>query len=316
MLKTSHKYATLMTLCIFLFGGPAKSKNIEDAFCPEGDAPLYLHSVLPVIKNANIKDFVETNQLNRFGVIADLVDLGNAIAVALPSNGGQGVQDLLGFYDNFYDYMVKNSDRGVDAYISSKILSEIEALHYLTQIRKRRLTVRRTDTLPKSSYKYSIIGSYSYLSDEKVMVSTVVRNISTGEQREFSSSGKIDTASKGVAKQIFDLFYLPEPPEFINPFTNKQLIEIKSDLYKNRIEHQLAEQVCKSQNAVLISKKELQLTSSLGQYITGVDIDTSDFYSVIDPDKGLMKLLPATNECYKTRPNEKAFTRVICVRNK
>jgi len=123
-------------LWIFFLGSAAQSQSAETPFCPEGDAPLYMHSVLPVIKNANIKDFVETNQLNRYGTIVDLVDLGNAIAASMPAGGSQGVTDLLSFYDNFFNYMIKNSDQGVDGYISSKILSDIEALHYLTQIKK------------------------------------------------------------------------------------------------------------------------------------------------------------------------------------
>ena len=53
---------------------------------------------------------------------------------------------------------------------------------------------------------------------------------------------------------------------------------------------------------------------SLGKYISGVDIDSSDFYTVTDPTDGLMRLLPATDECYTTRPNEKVLTRLICVR--
>jgi len=301
-------------LWIFFLGSAAQSQSAETPFCPEGDAPLYMHSVLPVIKNANIKDFVETNQLNRFGTIVDLVDLGNAIAASMPAGGSQGVTDLLSFYDNFFNYMIKNSDQGVDGYISSKILSDIEALHYLTQIKKRRLVLRRTETLPEDAFRYSVIGSYSYINDGKVMISVVVRNINTGEERAFASSGKIDDASKRIAQEVFDLFYLPESPNFLNPFADKKLIEINSNSYKNRIDHRFAEQICETQNARIISRQELKLAASLGKYISGVDIDLSDFYTVTDPKEGLMRLLPATDECYKTRPNEKALTRLICVR--
>ena len=184
----------------------------------------------------------------------------------------------------------------------------------MTQIKKRRLVLRRTETLPEDAFRYSVIGSYSYINDGKVMISVVVRNINTGEQRAFASSGKIDDASKRIAQEVFDLFYLPEPPNFLNPFADKKLIEINSNSYKNRIDHRFAEQICETQNARIISRQELKLAASLGKYISGVDIDLSDFYTVTDPKEGLMRLLPATDECYKTRPNEKALTRLICVR--
>lgn len=313
-MKISFINVVVAFLWFSCLGTVAHSQSADTPFCPEGDAPLYIHSVLPVIKNANIKDFVETNQLNRFGTIVDLVDLGNAIASSIPAAGSQGVQDLLSFYDDFFNYITKNSDQGVDGYISSKILSEIEALHYLKQIKKRRVVLRRTETLPADAYRYSVIGSYSYINDGKVMISVVVRNVNTGEQRAFASSGKIDDAIKRIALEIFDLFYLPEPPNFLNPFANKDLIEINSNFYKNRIDHRFAEQICATQNARIISRQELKLASSLGKYISGVDIDSSDFYTVTDPTDGLMRLLPATDECYKTRPNEKVLTRLICVR--
>jgi hypothetical protein len=314
-MKKKYKRVAAALLWVLFLGHTAYAQTADARFCPEGDAPLYLHSVLPVIKNANIKDFVETNQLNRFGTIVDLVDLGNAIAASMPAGGAQGVTDLLSFYDNFFNYMIKNSDQGIDGYISSKILSEIEALHYLKQIKKRRVVLRRTDTLPEDAYRYSIIGSYSYINNGNVMISVVVRNINTGEQRAFSSSGKIEDASKRIAQEVFDLFYLPEPPVFLNPFAGSKLIEISSDSFKNRIDHRFAEQICETQNARIISRQELKLAASLGKYISGVDIDVSDFYTVTDPKDGLMRLLPATDECYKTRPNEKALTRLICVRD-
>jgi len=307
---------TIYAMSVLVVCNSAYAQDQAPAFCPEGDAPLYLHAVFPVIKNANIKDFVETNELNRFGTIATLADLGNSIAASMSSSEAKPIKELLSFYDEFYGYMVKNSDQGVDGYISSKILSELEALHYLEQIPKRRLVVTRTDTLPEDVFRYTMIGSYSYLNDGRVALNVVVRNIKTGEQRAFAASGKLSNATKDIARAIFDLFYLPQPPRFLNPFADSELIEIKSGLYKNRVEASFADQICAAQNARVPSKQELRLATALGKYVTGVEVSTSDFYVINDTDKGLMRFQPATGECHKLDDRAKTSARLICIRDK
>ena len=77
---------TIYAMSVLVVCNSAYAQDQAPAFCPEGDAPLYLHAVFPVIKNANIKDFVETNELNRFGTIATLADLANSIAASMSSS--------------------------------------------------------------------------------------------------------------------------------------------------------------------------------------------------------------------------------------
>jgi len=283
-----------------------------DEFCPVPPAPITIHNKVPVIKDSNIKDFAATNSLTRYGTIVELGDLGVEIARAAGSLGE--VQSFLTFLSDFYDYMLAASDRGVGEALSKQVVAALEAFHFLRQIPERRVHIMGADSNDAGSYVFVMYGSYSYAVDGDIILNMILRNTMTGEQRTYTAKASVNNVARAVASKIFDEFYLPKPPKFVNPLEGRKFLVTQSALEGRLTEVNIAEQICQTQGARLPTRLEIELAAALGKYITGLVVDRKSFYTVIDAEKGLSVFRPGTGECYGFKPGSPDEGLLVCVR--
>jgi len=295
--------------------------HADDFFCENPDQTVKMHAFIPLSSSGSLVEYLRTNESGRINSLRTLTQL----AAELSEKSGEGLEataEFLSFINGYYDYMVEASSNDIGKLLSEQIIGTIDENYRQTNTPSRKLEFVTTNLYRgnqeiysqiKSFPEFAAYGNYNYIADQKVSISLNIIRISDGTTRTFVSTGTPINAAVKIGNMVFDAIQFPIATHIFNPFSKVKWIGSNNNQTPANIRLSDSFDFCARFGARLPTKLELLVADQLGPYVSGVRINHSDKYAVIDDDK-VSYFIPKTGECFKQTSDKTATVNVFCLK--
>lgn len=290
--------------------------NGQDDFCGMPEEESRVHAAIPILKQGNFQDFLETNNLSRTRSVENMSDIASDLLTINPELSPGEFIDFAEFFSDFYDYMLSASDEGIGQALSAQLPAAIERNYTVTPVpyRKIRFNYAPVEGSVENGIGYFMFGVYSFVGEATISLTVTIVNTALGEQRSFAAIGAPQQAVAGVSRQIFDAFQKPDTPAFIDPLPGRTWLPTPAALTGRELNASQAPAMCASQNGRLPTREEVEVAYAFGEFFSAVRIDARANY-IVEEDGELRILNITRNQCVAERNTSIDQGLVLCIRD-
>jgi hypothetical protein len=288
----------------------------QDDFCGMPDEDSSIYASIPILKQGNFQDFLETNGLSRARSVENMSDIASDLLTINPELSPGAFIEFAGFFSDFYDYMLSASDEGIGQALSAQLPAAIEQNYTVTPVpyRKIRFNYAPVEGAIENGMGYFMFGVYSFVGEGTISLTVTIVNTALGEQRSFAAIGAPQQAVAGVSKQIFDAFQKPDTPAFIDPLPGRTWLPTPAALTGRELNASQAPAMCASQNGRLPTREEMEVAYAFGEFFSTVGINPRANYIV--EEEGEIRILNINrNQCVAERNTSIDQGLVLCIRD-
>jgi hypothetical protein len=301
-----------LTLSFLLFISTSHSVRATDDFCKNEGLPVFIYAKIPITSAGNLKDFLSTNNLDRFTTLEDILYITPQVAQSAQASLAE-IQEYLTYLNDFYDYMLNASSEDIGRLISERLMGEIDALYFTSTTPNRQIIFQQgSGDQALERISHVAYGNYSFIGTNSISLTLKLVRLSDGETRTFISSGAPLPAIERLAFRIFDAFQFPATQSISNPFSEKNWIggPVVGAATEMRVRD--AQAFCEGMGARLPSRMELLLAYNLGPYISGARLSSDQSYVVTEDDE-VKVFWPGDGSCFAQTFDMTKKANVLCL---